>query len=304
MSESNPAVSQDVVIITGPSGAGRSTAINALEDFGYEAIDNMPIGLLPRLLVAPTGDEPGRPIAIGVDARTRDFSATGLMAAIESLQQKDGLSITLAYIDARTETLIRRFSETRRRHPLGETLVAAIEHEQEMLRGLRDRADVLVDTSEMSPHDLRAELAQVFGREAAAQLAVAVHSFSYKRGLPRGVDMVIDCRFLRNPHWEPALRPMTGRDAAVAGHIRNDAAFQPFFDQLVRLTLMLLPAYKAEGKSYFSIGLGCTGGRHRSVMVADALANRLAQEDWQVSIRHRELEREAGDALARAVGLS
>jgi UPF0042 nucleotide-binding protein len=294
---------QDILIVTGPSGAGRSTAINALEDFGFEAIDNLPMGLLPRFLSGPSE---GRPLAIGVDARTRGFSAGALWVLIEELNRDAGLAVSLVYIDARVEVLVRRFSETRRRHPLtaAPSLLAGIESEIEMLAPLRSRAEVLIDTSDMAPQDLRAELARHFSRETAPGLSVSVQSFSYKRGLPRGIDMVMDCRFLRNPHWDPALRPLTGLNDAVAAYVRGDTAYAPFIDQLVGMMVLLLPAYKAEGKSYFSLGLGCTGGQHRSVAVAEALANRLAQEGWQVSIRHRELERQGNESPARAVGLS
>ncbi len=160
-----------------------------------------------------------------------------------------------------------------------------------MLAPLRARADVLIDTSDMTPHDLRREMGRMFGAESAPGMAISVQSFSYKRGAPRSADMVLDCRFLRNPHWSADLRPLTGRDDAVAEHVRSDPLYAPFMDKSVDLLSFLLPACKAEGKSYFTVALGCTGGKHRSVCVAEEIANRLAQADWRVSIRHRELER-------------
>ncbi len=281
---------QDVVVVTGPSGAGRTTAIRALEDLGFEAIDNLPLSLLPRLF---TGEPLKHPVAIGVDARTRDFSARKLLKVLGKLKDDEAFNPTLLFVDCATETLLKRYNETRRRHPLApaDTPLAGIEKELELLRLVRDRADIMIDTSEITPHELRAELTQIFSKETSTALSISIHSFSYKRGTPRGMDMIIDCRFLRNPYWEPALRPKTGLNSDVTAFVKADQIYSIFFEKLVDFTSLLLPAYKAEGKSYFSIGLGCTGGQHRSVCVAEELANRLAQKEWQVSIRHRELER-------------
>lgn len=291
---------QDVAIVTGPSGAGRSTAINALEDLGFEAIDNLPLSLLERLFAGGAHD---RPLAVGIDARTRDFSADALMAAVETLTSNPQLSVSLVYLDADTDTLLRRYSETRRRHPLApaETPLVGIERERTLLGGLRERADVLIDTGNLSPHDLRAEVWRWFGRGEGAEMAISVQSFSYKRGSPRGADMVLDCRFLRNPHWKPELRRLTGEDAAVAEYVMSDPLYQPFMDQTRAMLDLLLPAYKAEGKSYFTLALGCTGGQHRSVCVTERLSNGLAKAGWQVSIRHRELERSVGGRVLKGV---
>jgi len=166
------------------------------------------------------------------------------------------------------------------------------------LSGLRDRADILIDTSDLSPHDLRARLAEWFAQDEHNTLSVLVQSFAFKRGTPRGLDMMLDLRFLRNPHWDNALRSLTGQDEAVGRYIKEDPLYEPFLKQLTEITSLLLPAYKAEGKSYFSLGLGCTGGQHRSVFVAGIFANALAEKGWQVSIRHRELER--GERLGRS----
>lgn len=275
-----------LVLVTGPSGAGRTTAIRALEDMGYEAIDNLPLSLLPRLLDGPA---PDKPMALGVDARNRDFSTTALIEVIDRI----GNAAQVLYLDCSTDVLVRRFSETRRRHPLApaESPETGIAREFDLLKPVKVRADLLVDTSDMSPHDLRDELGHWFAPGEAGQLAVSVHSFSYKRGLPRGLDMVLDCRFLRNPYWEEALRGRDGRDDAVADFVAGDPRFPEFRDKVTDLALLLLPAYKAEGKAYLAIGFGCTGGRHRSVAMAETLARALAKGGWQVSIRHRELER-------------
>lgn len=281
--------------MTGPAGAGRTTAIGALEDLGFEAIDNLPISFLPRLFA---GGGVARSVVIGIDPRNRDFSVDRTLQALVEVEEAAGRSPVLAYLDCDAVTLLQRYSETRRRHPLSphETAAVGIERELALLAPLRERADVLIDTSSMTPHDLRAEIGRQFGEDSAApgELAVTLHSFSYKRGLPRAADMVIDVRFLKNPHWDAQLRPLDGRDAPVRDFVTADPAFAPFYARLADLLMLLLPAYRAEGKSYFGLGIGCTGGRHRSVAVVEALAKTLAGEGWQVSIRHRDLERASG----------
>jgi UPF0042 nucleotide-binding protein len=279
-----------VVLVTGPSGAGRSTAIKALEDLGYEVIDNLPLSLLPRLLEGPP---PTRPLALGVDVRNRDFSTIALIETIDRLTGKGQLSAQVLYMDAAEEDLVRRYSETRRRHPLAPagTPLEGISAERELLIPIRARADVLIDTTGMSPHDARAEVEQWFGSSEGRKLGVTLHSFSYKRGLPRGMDIVMDCRFLQNPHWVEHLRKLDGRDPKVAAFVAEDPRFKAFFDQVKGLVDLLLPAHRDEGKSHLSIGFGCTGGKHRSVAMTERLAEALAQDGWHVSKRHRELER-------------
>ena len=284
--------SQHLLLVTGPSGAGRSTAVNALEDQDWEVIDNLPLTLLPRLIAGPPLS---RPLALGLDVRNRDFTVDALIETIDRLAGDPSVTLEVLYLDCDEETLVRRYSETRRRHPLAPEgpPVVGIEREREMLVPIRARADTLVDTSEMSPHDLRAEIGARFGVEGATGLTVTVQSFSYKRGLPRGADLVFDTRFLRNPHWEPSLRRKDGRDPAVLAHIAEDARFAQFRDRVTTLLLELLPAYREEGKSHLSIAFGCTGGQHRSVALAEQTAKALAEAGWQVSKRHRELERRA-----------
>lgn len=279
-----------LVLVTGPSGAGRSTAINALEDLGYEVIDNLPLSLVPRLTDGPAL---GRPIALGLDVRNRDFAATALIELIDSLTRDPRVSLEVLYLDCSPAELIRRYSETRRRHPLApaETPAEGIEREVDLLVPIKVRADHLIDTTEMTPHDLKADIARWFDQGRSARLAVSVQSFSYKRGVPRGVDMIFDCRFLTNPHWVAGLRDRDGRDHDVQAHILTDPRFAEFFERLKGLILMLLPAHLQEGKAHLSIGFGCTGGQHRSVAVAEMLGKVLADAGWPVSKRHRELER-------------
>lgn len=290
-----------LVLVTGPSGAGRSTAIDALEDLGYEVIDNLPLSLVPRLI---EGEPLGRPIALGLDVRNRDFNATALIELIDTLTRDPRVALEVLYLDCGVAELVRRYSQTRRRHPLApaETPDEGVAREIDLLAPVRVRADHLIDTTEMSPHDLKAELARWFDRGRVARMAVSLQSFSYKRGLPRGVDMVFDCRFLQNPHWIAGLRDLDGRDAAVEDYLRADPRFGEFFERLSGMVTFLLPAMVAEGKAHLAIGFGCTGGQHRSVAVAEMLGKVLAEAGWAVSKRHRELERRvAGAALGIGV---
>lgn len=287
-----PQAEASVVLVTGPSGGGRSTAINALEDMGFEVIDNLPLSLLPRLLDGPP---PSRPLALGLDVRNRDFSVAALIETIDKLAARPDQPAQVLFLDAAEEELVRRYSQTRRRHPLAPagTPLAGIQRETDLLVPIRARADVLIDTSGLSPHDLRAEIERWFGTSQGRKLGVTIHSFSYKRGLPRGMDIVMDCRFLRNPHWEESLRALDGRDPAVAAYIAADPRFDAFFERIKSLADLLLPAHKDEGKAHLSIGFGCTGGQHRSVAVTERLAAALADDGWHVSKRHREMERRA-----------
>ena len=288
-----------LVLVTGPSGAGKSTAIHAMEDLGFEVIDNLPLSLVPRLLDGPPL---GRRIALVMDVRNRDFNTTSLIELIDTLTRDPAVALEVLYLDCAPGELIRRYSETRRRHPLApaETPDLGIGREIDLLVPIRARADHLIETTDMSPHDLKAEIAQWFDQSKTSLLAVSVQSFSYKRGVPRGVDMIFDCRFLRNPHWDASLRALDGRDNTVLAHIETDPRFAPFYDKLLDLILLLLPAHRDEGKSHLTIGFGCTGGQHRSVAVAELLAKDLAKAGWPVSKRHRELERKAATALPDA----
>ncbi|MEH6645234.1 RNase adapter RapZ [Sulfitobacter sp.] len=277
-----------IVFVTGPSGAGRSSTLNVLEDAGFEVIDNLPMRLLPLLF-----DEPDqtRPLALGIDARNRDFSTNTVINLLGTLATRPGIVAELVFLDCSTDVLLRRFSETRRRHPMApaDRPGEGIEAEQDLLAPLRARADVLIDTSDLNVHELRAEVEHWFAPGGKRHMTVTVQSFSYKRGLPRSVDMVYDCRFLKNPYWEPSLRDLNGTDPRVASHVATDKRYHEFAQKVLDLSLLILPACREEGKSHFSIAFGCTGGQHRSVTLAESHALRLAEEGWQVSIRHREL---------------
>ncbi len=286
-----------IVLVTGPSGAGRSTAVRALEDLGFEVIDNLPLSLQPRLAKGPPLE---RPLALGLDVRNRDFAARTLARTPDRLSEMFGEPARILFLDCSDQVLLRRFSETRRPHPLSPdgSPEAGIAAERQLLAPIRERADVLIDTSDLSPHDLRAAVERWFAPPGGRPLSVSVESFGYKRGLPPGLDIVMDCRFLRNPHWEASLRALDGRDPEVAAYVAGDPRFGPFLDRLRDLVLTLLPAYREEGKAHLAIGLGCTGGQHRSVTVTESLGEALAKAGWQVSKRHRELERRAEAAGA------
>jgi len=279
-----------IVLVTGPSGAGRSTAIHVLEDLGYEAIDNLPMGLLLRLM---EGADPSRPMALGIDARNRDFSTIGFIELVAKLGRMSQVDLSTLYLDCSDDVLLRRFSETRRRHPVATDASpeTGIRQEKELLEPIREIADTLIDTSVLNVHQLRSEVERWFAPEGGRHLAVSIESFSYKRGLPLGLDMVFDCRFLANPYWRPELRKADGRNPDVASYVQADMNYAAFFERVVELLLSLLPAFKAEGKTHLSVAFGCTGGQHRSVAMAEAVAKALAEQGQPVAIRHREMER-------------
>ncbi|MEE4187473.1 MAG: RNase adapter RapZ [Roseobacter sp.] len=278
-----------LVLVTGPSGSGRSSALNVLEDAGFEVVDNLPLRLLPALIDSGGNDHP---IALGIDPRNRDFSTNRVMDALGQLTTHPGVLPELLYLDCSTNVLLRRYSETRRRHPLApdDRLADGIERELTMLEPLKARADVLIDTTNLNVHQLKAEVDHWFSPGGQRRLVVTIQSFSYKRGLPRSVDMVFDCRFLKNPYWQPDLRALNGTDTKVAKYVQSDPRFSAFAAKVNDLSLLLLPAYRDEGKSYLSVAFGCTGGQHRSVVMAQFHALHLADEGWEVSIRHRELD--------------
>jgi len=287
------------VIITGMSGAGRSTALRALEDFGYVAVDNVPLPLLGDLMRSTAGN-PGEmaaaPLAFGIDTRTYGFDAHDLAHRLHELRRRADLAPRLLYLDCDTETLQRRYTESRRPHPLApdRPVIDGIADERSKIARLRDSADLTIDTSMLSPHQFKQLLLGHFGLDAQAGMRIAVMSFSYRRGVPREADLVFDVRFLKNPHYVPELKPLTGLDAEVAAFIETDPDYRPFIDRLEGLIGPLLPRFDAEGKSYLTIAIGCTGGRHRSVAVAKRLADWLRKAGRSVTLSHRDTDARGG----------
>lgn len=289
---SAPAGRRRILLATGMSGAGLSVALKALEDLGYESVDNLRLSLVPALI--EQGDPSHRPLAIVIDSRTRDFSVAAFLDQVESLKARPDLDVRLLFLDCGDEVLQRRFTETRRRHPLADDrpVPDGIQRERALLFPLKQSADAVVDTTQLSIHDLRRLLAGNFSLDEQPALQVFVTSFSFRLGIPREADLVFDVRFLTNPHWDPQLRPLTGRDAPVQAKVAADPDFPAFFQNLTGLLRPLLPRYNQEGKSYLTVAIGCTGGKHRSVFVAERLAAWLKDLDLKVGISHRDLERQ------------
>lgn len=279
-----------VVIVTGLSGAGKTSALKVLEDLGYEAVDNLPVSLLSSL-VRP-GEGVSRPLAVGIDIRTRDFGIEPIGNALDALASESGLDVRVLFLDCDDDVVRRRFTETRRRHPLAadRPLIDGIRHERTLVSPLKRRADVVFDTSALAPGEFKRVLAGHFGLAADKGLMVFVTSFAYRNGLPREADLVFDVRFLANPHYVPDLKPLTGRNPGVAAYVAADRDFPAFFHSMTDLLAPLLPRFSAEGKSYLTIAVGCTGGRHRSVFVSERLAAWLKEQGVRVELRHRELE--------------
>lgn len=291
-----------ILLVTGLSGAGKSTALRTLEDMGWEVVDNLPLLLLDRLLAAPLpagAEDIGRPLALGVDSRTRGFDAAGIVKRIKKLRSSEGYDVGTLFLDCGGAELERRYSETRRRHPLAQDRIAAdgIAREREMTEPLRRWADHVIDTTDLSSNVLQQEIRNRFGLGKTTEAALTILSFGFARGLPRNADLVFDMRFLRNPHWDPELRPLTGLDPAVAAHIAEDPAYEGVVQQIENLLLTLLPRYHEEGKAYVTVAFGCTGGRHRSVHVAERVARRLRQAGFSPTVSHRNLESAPLDAL-------
>jgi UPF0042 nucleotide-binding protein len=282
-----------ILLVTGLSGAGKSTALRTLEDLGWEVVDNFPLSLLEHLLSTPLGTgstRRRRPLAIGIDSRTRDFDARRIVEQIKALSGDHVFPVETLYFDCAGSELLRRYSETRRRHPLAPDRPATdgIAAERELMEPLRRWADHVIDTTDTVPNMLQQQVRQRFGTAEDAP-TLTIMSFGFARGLPRNADSVFDMRFLRNPYWEDALREQTGLDAAVSDYIGGDEAYAEALDRIEGLLLALLPRYREEGKSYLTIAFGCTGGRHRSVHVAERVAARLRDAGFSPTVEHRDL---------------
>jgi UPF0042 nucleotide-binding protein len=299
-----PANPQRLMLVTGLSGAGKSTALKTLEDAGWEVVDNLPLALLDSLLSTPRSRRGGeRPLAVGVDSRTRGFDPSRIVRHIKRLARHREHPVETLYLDCAGSELLRRYSETRRRHPMAPDRPATdgIAAERELLEPLRRWADHVIDTTDTDSNQLQQQVRARFASAASAP-TLTVMSFGFARGLPRNADLVFDMRFLRNPHWQPGLRELTGTDARVAAHIAEDEAYADALDRIEELLLTLLPRYAAEGKSYVTVAFGCTGGRHRSVHVADRVGARLRAEGFSPTIEHRDLASPPRDLIEGAAG--
>jgi len=293
---------KDVLLVTGMSGAGKSTVLKTLEDMGWEVVDNLPVSLLERLLSQPfpkRADESERPIAIGIGAQTRDFDPDRIVKRIDKLRNDFGHDIGTLFLECASIELERRYSETRRRHPLAQDRPAGdgIVQERSLVAPLRSWANRLIDTTNLSANELAQQIRTTFARTKFGEPTLSVMSFGFARGLPREADIVLDMRFLRNPHWVEQLRGGTGLDASVGDYITGDPAFADAIAAINALLLLLLPRYKAEGKSYVTIAFGCTGGRHRSVYVTERVAARLRDAGLSPTIVHRDLKAAPQDSL-------
>lgn len=296
---SDPAAPR-LLLVTGLSGAGKSTVLKVLEDLGWEVVDNLPLALLDALIDAPVQrSAANRPIAVGIDSRSRGFKPALLVKRMKELREAGGRDMQTLFLDCAGAELERRFSETRRRHPMAEDRPAAdgIAREREMMEPLRRWAEHVIDTTNYTSNDLQQEVRQRFGGGGDDAPVLNILSFGFARGLPRHADLVFDMRYMRNPHWDAALRPHTGLDPDVAAYIRTDPAYEATVAQIETLLLTLLPRYRAEGKSYVTIAFGCTGGRHRSVHVADRVARTLRAAGHEPTVTHRNLDSAPQDGL-------
>jgi len=298
-----PGGQRHVVLVTGMSGAGKTTVLKAFEDLSFEALDNVPLSLLPNIVAPPQNNllavpASPRPIAVGVDIRTRDFAADAFIRQLQVLRALDGVTVTVLFVDCGDEELVRRYTETRHRHPLAHDLpvLDGVHLERRLISVLLTVADIHLDTTGDTPYDVKSFLAHTFGALGEGQnhatMAVFVTSFSYRKGLPRDADLVFDVRFLRNPHYDPDLKALTGQNAQVQAYIEADPDFDAFFAHLCRLLGPMVSRFAVEGKSYLTIAVGCTGGQHRSVCVAQKLAAWLENSHNRIRIAHRDLPRQ------------
>lgn len=273
-----------IIIVTGLSGAGMSSALKSLEDLGYEVLDNFPVSMIPPLL---EDSDNSKPLAIGIDTRTRGFDPDTILETVQ------GVGATLLFLTADEQVLQKRFTETRRKHPLAtdRPVSAGIRKELELLYSLRDKADFLINTTNLTIHDLRRTIEGQFSQSGTSALTLTLMSFGFKFGVPREADIVMDARFLKNPHWVESLKNKTGQDTEVGTYIDDDESFKPFIENLKNLVEPLLPRYAQEGKSYLTIAIGCTGGKHRSVYSVETLKPWLEKQGFPLHIKHRDMDR-------------
>ncbi len=294
-----------LVLVTGVSGAGKSSTLAALADCGFDTVDNPPIRLMHSIMddFAASGPRGAR-VAIGVDERTHGFTTERFADVVAELRERRDLDVTLLFLDCSTNTLIRRFTETRRRHPMaGETVEAALAMERAVIDPLREQADISIDTSDLSLTELRREIQERFAGEDSEGMSITILSFGFKRGAPREADIMFDVRFLANPYWNPQLRAGTGLDADVDAYVAASEGFDAVFASLSSLLREVIPLYRKEGKSYLTVAIGCTGGRHRSVAVSERLGAILRKAGHSPAVRHRDITR-AGAVRARGLAFA
>ena len=274
-----------IIIITGASGAGRTTAINVFEDVGFETVDNIPISMIDSLVLSKTRN---KNLALGVDIRTREFSPENLRKLLSKYKK---MEVKIIFLDCDSSKLLKRFNETRRSHPLSgvKSLSEALAEEMEYLKPIKDFANIIIDTTDYSPTDLREKLLNNLSIAKIKKFSILLQSFSYKSGLPRNFDMIFDCRFLKNPYWISYLKELDGRDKKVQDFLSSSREFKIFFSKVLSLINFLIPQVQKEGKSQFSIGFGCTGGQHRSVVFVNMLSNKLNSDGHNVLSNHRDL---------------
>ncbi|MDD9900414.1 MAG: RNase adapter RapZ [Alphaproteobacteria bacterium] len=279
-----------LLLVTGLSGAGMSSTLKALEDIGWQAVDNLPLSLVEPLLNDKQGHK--KSVAIGIDSRTWGFTATGLIEETERLRNQNGLDVGLLYLDCQDQVLQQRFTETRRVHPLAvdRPLTDGILSERRRMDDIKSHADYIIDTTELNIHGLRRHVAGEFALETGKELLITVLSFGFKKGLPRTADLVFDARFIDNPHWDMNLRPLTGLDTPVIEKVKKDKDYPAFLAGIKGLLETVLPRYHQEGKNYLTLAIGCTGGKHRSVAIAEELRVWLHRAGYNAALRHRDLE--------------
>lgn len=281
-----------LIVVTGLSGSGKSVALHALEDAGYYCIDNLPVSLLPDLTGELLGNDRlhNQDVAIGIDVRTATAGIDILPPVIEGLK-RDGIDCTILFLEADDRVILQRYSETRRKHPLSDrehTLTEAVLDERKRMRPIREAADLLIDTSRTSLHQLRRQIRRKIA-QIPEELQIEIQSFGYKYGLPQDADLVFDARLLPNPYWRTELRPLTGRDEEVEAFLADEPATGTYLGEVEEVLHSWIPGYRNEGRSYLTVAIGCTGGQHRSVYLVEQIAERLSQKGYNCLINHREL---------------
>ena len=280
----------ELIIVIGQSGAGRTTVIHILDDQGFDTLDNVPVHLIPRVASRELVD---KPLALGLDIRSKSFSVQNLMKEISNWEALSRSRVVILFLQCSLNILIKRFSLTRRPHPVpGEdSLELSIKRDLNLIAPLRDKADLVLDTSNTSPNELRLKLGSIFPLANSRNIQIILQSFSFRKGSPSGLDMIFDCRFLKNPNWEDDLKNLNGTDTEVKNYLYKDKTWESFNNSLIKMMSTIIPSFEREGKSYLSIGLGCTGGQHRSVFVAEQLFEHLLDKDYDVKILHTNLQK-------------